>query len=145
MARARIAMARQSELPSIKRLADDNKPELGFVLLPALRAAICERRVLTVQLGVRTVGFAHFRNRRDGVTKIYQVCVDQGRRRRGYGRKLLGSIENLARATGQKAIILSCPEGLTANRFYRRCGYAVERVEPGKVRRLVVWRRQLAD
>ena len=136
-----IRNALEKDLCAIKMLADANKTELGFVLLPALQAAITEGRVMTVVLNARVVGFLHFRHRKDNVTKIYQICVDIGYRRHHYGSLLIRSVENLARERKQLSICLACPQDLEANSFYKRLGFSVREIDPGNSRALVIWHR----
>ena len=141
MRAAKVRSAREEDLASVKMLADANKTELGFVLLPALREAVAEGRLLTTVLNKTIIGFLHFRHRKDRVTKIYQVCVDHRYRRRHHGAQLVRALDHLARARRQLSICLACPRDLGANSFYERLGFSIQGIEPGKSRALVIWHR----
>ncbi len=139
-----IRNATSIDLPAVKRLADDHKRELGFVLNPALREAILEKRVVVaLGEGNRLVGFIHFRHRRDGVTKVYQICIEGECRRRGYGFALLSKLVEDALTIGQDTISLSCPEDLAANEFYKACGFTQDGHVRSPARRLVQWKLRI--
>lgn len=136
-----IRNALEKDLCAIKMLADANKAELGFVLLPVLQEAITEGRIVTAVVNTKVVGFLHFRHRKDRLTKIYQICVDSRYRLHHYGSSLIGFVENLARERNQLGLCLACPQDLGANSFYRRLGFSVREINPGKLRALVIWHR----
>ncbi len=139
-----IRSATNADLPAVKHLADRHKYELGFVPSPALKDAIQEERVIiAVRHRKQVVGFMHFRHRRDGVTKVYQICVEGGCRRHGYGRAMIAKLIRRALGMGQSSIALSCPEGLLANKFYEAYGFTQNGLITGRVRRLVQWRLKI--
>lgn len=136
-----IRRAEIQDLTSIKRLADNNRTTLGFVLRPALMAGIKQGWLLIAeQTNGELLGFIHYRHRRDMQTTLYEICVAQSFRRRGVGRAL---IEALARESAQlrKACIqLRAPVGIPANAFYQMTGFALDRTESGRKSPLNVWR-----
>jgi ribosomal protein S18 acetylase RimI-like enzyme len=140
-ATARIEWADESEIAGIKRIADDNKLELGFVLQPALAESLTAQRILVAKLdGIAGItGFLHYRHRKDRITKVYQICVDKQHRGKGVGEKLLDELRRNAAQMEQERLLLNCPEGLLANDFYRKYGFVQLGTLPGKRRRLIVW------
>lgn len=69
---------------------------------------------------------------------IWSVATAPGHRGRGLGRALLAAAEARARALGLCKLRLFTSDKLSANvAWYRRCGYAVERIEERTDRRLV--------
>src|SRR4051794_14980659 len=117
-----IRPAIPADLDIIKRLADANRADIGFVLRPALAASI-DRGWLYVAVRLDIlVGFIHFRIRRDGWTTIYEICTHPTVRRQGVGGTLLTAVYNAVVAQGQQGIPLKCPVGSSANLFYSAMG-----------------------
>lgn len=133
------------DLDDIKLLADESRQELGFVLKPALRESIRNRSLYVVKRSASSpvVGFVHFRNRKDRVTKIYQICIDRCVRRLGFGSKLIKAVLKQAAVIGQIKVALQCPEDLPANYFYYQNKFSIKNIVQGKRRRLIVWELEL--
>jgi ribosomal protein S18 acetylase RimI-like enzyme len=136
---AGIAPARRKDLPSIKNISDNHRHELGFVLAPAIEASIADHEAWVAIDRKRIVGFIRFHHRQDGVTKIYEICVEPSSRYKGIGRTLLGVVATIARQKGQSKIALKCPVDLPANGFYEHLGFSACGLEDGKQRRLRFW------
>lgn len=124
-----VRPATLTDLPWVKAMADRHKPELGFVLRPALAEAIQRGEVLVVY----GEGFCHYHRRRDGGSTVYELCSEAFALRGvgGLGRALLAAVPRPVR--------LKCPIGLAANDFYAHVGGTLIRTEPGKRRALNVW------
>ena len=136
----RAKKATAKDLIEIKDSADRNKAELGFVIKAALEEGILEQRVLVVTSGKGCLrGWLHFRHRRDGHTKVYQVCVDREYRCKGVGNTLLQTLVAEATSLGQNGIVLLCPEDLPANGFYQHFGFRLNAAHSGKKRKLLEW------
>lgn len=141
MARARIAIraAVKRDVAAIKQIADLHRAQLGFITRPVIAEAVIERRVFVAVSEGRIVAFVHFRHRRDGATKIYQICVADGYRRRSCGRFLLQRVKVEAKRLGQSLLTLKCPQELPANLFYLAIGGNCLGLVPGRKRPLLVW------
>ncbi|MBI5668050.1 MAG: GNAT family N-acetyltransferase [Chloroflexi bacterium] len=137
-----VRKATIEDLEAIKRLSDQHRAELGFVLKPALEKAILDGEVF-VAVAPQIVGFVHYHHRRDSQTTLYHIVVNMEERRQGIGRALLSRLKVEATERGQSSILLKCPTELPANKFYEQCGYSHIDVEPGKHRRLNVWQISL--
>jgi ribosomal protein S18 acetylase RimI-like enzyme len=75
---------------------------------------------------------------------IWSVAADPRTQGRGLGRRLLAAAEERAVALGRRVMRLYTGEPLTANiAWYRRHGYAIERVEQMPDRRIVHMAKQL--
>jgi ribosomal protein S18 acetylase RimI-like enzyme len=128
------------ELSGIKRLAGAHRTELGWVRETALRASMEKGELWCVRaVSGEILGFVQFHHRRDGITKIYAVCVVPVARKKGVGRMLISLVKEEARKAGQHAVSLKAPEDLRANDFYPRVGFEDRGLEPGKKRRLRIW------
>jgi len=141
---ASIRWAEGKNIAAVKRLADDNRTALGFVVKASLEAQLRRRGLLVCDHKGKVVGFVSFHHRRDGWTTIYDVCVEDNHRGRGLGRALIGSVERESLRAGQIGIRLKCPVDLPANGFYARLGFTRIGVENGKRRPLVVWEKVLS-
>jgi len=143
----KVSFAEPSDIEAIKAMADLHRRELGFVLRPALGDAIERKWVLLARIRTsgESVGFVHFRHRRDLYTKIYQICVVPLYRKQGVATQLLAALKHSARRAGQVILTLQCPEDLPANSFYRDTGFKDGPVLNGRKRRLIIWSLPLSD
>ena len=138
-AQTSIRLARASDLDAIKRLADAERPALGFVRRPALAESIARDEVLVAEQAGAVVGFVEYHQRRDGQVTLYHIAVTAERRGEGVGRALIDGLRTAATAAGATPIALKCPVDLPANAFYRACGFALREVAAGRARPLNVW------
>ncbi len=133
-----------ADLDEIKRIVDDHKQELGFVIRPALAHSIDKSELIVAKLSSeRVVGFAHYRHRKDGQTTLYNLVVIDEFRRKSIATRLIEALEAEARTLGQQFILLKCPSDLIANHFYKAIGYELIDLEDGKHKRLNIWRLRL--
>ncbi|HIQ06285.1 MAG TPA: N-acetyltransferase [Anaerolineae bacterium] len=138
-----IRKGRPSDLDAVKALADANKAAIGFVLRPALVAAIERGWLLVVEAEGAILGFANYRHRRDQQSTLYEICVAEPYRGQGIGRALMDALVAEAQALGKTWIQLKCPVDLPANRFYQRLGCELIGTEDGRRRPLNIWRLRL--
>lgn len=137
-----IRLATHADLTAVKRLADQHKGAIGFVLFPALQEAV-ERGALLVAVDSenRICGFVNFRHRKqDDSTTLYEICVELQGRRKGVGRDLVNALIECCRTAGKHIIQLKCPVDLSANHFYANLGFQRVEVVCGKRRNLNVWK-----
>ena len=136
----RICKATERNIGEIKIIADANRDTIGFILRPALLEAMERKELIVVKaLNNKVMGFINYHHRQDRQTTIYEICVKTSYRHRGIGRRLIRTVVNEAYSLGKDRIVLKCPEGLPANRFYSRLGFCHVSTENGKKRRLNVW------
>lgn len=135
-----VRKATKEDLDAIKGLADAHRQELGFVRRPTLLEAIKCEEVIVAQNCGHLAGFVHYHHRHDEQTTLYDIVVSSAYRRQGIGRSLVKTLVAEAAALGKQVIVLRCPEELLANSFYAHIGFEHWKGEPGKRRKLVVWR-----
>jgi ribosomal protein S18 acetylase RimI-like enzyme len=128
------------DIPAMKQLADHHKRELGFIVQGALRTSVNKSELFVATLNNALCGFVQYRHRLDHQTTLYNIVVDAKYRERGIGRELVKALINEAFARKKLIVLLKCPTDLPANSFYSRCGFILDRVEPGKSRSLNIWK-----
>ena len=126
-----VRNARNSDVDLIKKIADANREEIGFVLRPIFEASVEQGELLVAVTNSQIVGFLRWHHRRDGWNTIYEICVDEGFRKSGIGAALLDQIP--------RPIRLKCPTDNKSNNFYRHIGYVLSGQEDGRKRRLNLW------
>lgn len=139
-----IRKAQLEDLDDIKRLVDQHKQELGFVIRGALARSI-ETSEVFIALGVskELIGFVHYRHRRDHQTTLYNIVVEPDFQRQGVGTQLLDTLRDDAKGRAQTFILLKCPQELPANKFYKEYGFKLIEVDEGKKRPLTIWQLYL--
>ena len=140
-----IRLARKADIEGAKRIADQNRSELGFVNIAILRIAQSKGWLLVAAKWEEqrkqdmVIGFANFRIRQDRNATLYEIVVADTHRRTGAGTRLLSELIRRVHLAGGKYVRLKCPEDLSANQFYQKCGFQHIETEQGKKRRLHVW------
>jgi ribosomal protein S18 acetylase RimI-like enzyme len=137
-----IRLACQHDISSCKQFADAHRAALGFLTRALFAEAITRNRLLVAETSDGVIaGFLRFNHRLRGTeTALYDICVDRSLQRRGIGRALVSSLVSMCQEADRSAIVLRCPEELPANSFYKRLGFQECDIEPGRRRRLIVWR-----
>jgi ribosomal protein S18 acetylase RimI-like enzyme len=139
-----IRQAEMCDLSQVKKLAQACSKELGFVLRPALIEAVKEERLLVAELDNSIVGFEEYYHRkRDRQTTLYHKCVAGSFRGIGIGTALVDEVVREAQMLGREFLLLRCPEGLPSNDFHKGYGFVLVGIEPGRKRRLNIWRYNL--
>lgn len=116
-----------TDVDAAKRLADQHKPQVGFVLRPALMAAVTRGELLYALHDGEVRGFCHWHRRRDGWTTIYEIVST----RAGGGRAMIAALP--------RPIRLKCPVDLPSNGFYAAMGMTLDATVAGRKRPLNVW------
>lgn len=138
-----IRKATSSDLEMVKRLADQNKEDLGFVLRPALEKSISDNELFVSERNGIVTGFVHYHHRRDQQTTLYHIAVCKTFRRMGAGIALVNALRDEAMRLEMTHILLKCPNSAPANLFYPEVGFSLSHTEEGKKRPLNVWIMQL--
>lgn len=139
MTRWIVREALAADISSVKRLFDQHRVELGFVLRPTLEKAVEAREVFVAVAKDQILGAVHFHHRRDKQTTLYHIAVSNSKHRKGIGTALIKALGEVCVVREQTHILLKCPADLAANQFYARLGFQRERTESGKRRALHVW------
>lgn len=126
-----IRLADIDDIDEIKKIADQNKKEIGFILWPIMTASAKANELFVAFCQNQVAGFIRWHKRKDGWSTVYEICVDEKFRKIGIGKKLLSRIP--------KPIRLKCPIDNESNTFYKRLGFTLTGQEPGKKRKLNVW------
>ncbi len=134
-----IRLARPEDVDGAKRVADRHREELGFVILPALRAAQQKGWLLVAVKDETVIGFAHFRIRKDKNATLYEIVVDKPYRQQKIGKRLVQRLTWLVNVAGGEHVRLKCPQSLSANRFYEQLQFKRTDTEAGRKRPLNVW------
>lgn len=133
-----IRPAQPNDIAAIKTITDRNKRALGFVLRPALEAAQARGELLVAIEDGQVVGFVHYRTlsrTSPGWHTLYEICVDELMRGRGYGAALLDAVPRPVR--------LRCPVDNNSNGFYAHYGLLNVWTEQREGKRnLNVWQTQ---
>lgn len=138
-----VSRATEAEIESVKDLLDRHRYEFGFIPKAAISEAI-EKGWLLIAKTHRLAGFIRYRPRRDKVTVIYEIVVDQTFRNLGVGRALIQQLVERSRELDQLEIRAKCPVDLAANQFYSALGFELVGTEKGKKRDLNVWKLKLS-
>jgi len=137
----KVRWAHEKDIEAIKRLADNNRDAIGFVLRASLEERMRRGELLIAEQQGRIIGFVSFHHRRDGWTTIHELCVTKESHGQGVGRVLVEAVESEALRAHQNGVRLKCPLDLPANGFYARLGFTRVAVEEGKRRPLAVWEK----
>lgn len=116
---------------AVKKIANQYRLELGYVMVPALRDAVERGELLVWEANGRIFGFVNYRTRRDGWHTVYEVAVDKPFRGTEIGRELIEAVPHPIR--------LKCPVDNKANGFYRHLGFECVATEQGRKRMLHLW------
>lgn len=139
-----IRKAGREDIPAIKRLADQHKTELGFIIRGALQKSIEQQELLVAEDEAGQIcAFVQYRHRKDDQTTLYNIVVAQSERTTGIGRALIDALSAEARALHKHFILLKCPQELSANEFYRHYGFVLQEIDTGKHRALNIWMLKL--
>jgi len=127
-----------------KRLADNNRDALGFVLRGSFVDAVQKGFAYVAVQGEHVLGFVLFHHRvRDTQTTLYDICVDEQHRGRGIGKALYDRVLQDCRINNREFLQLTCPAKLPSNAFYRNRGMTLHETKQGKTQMLNVYRLAL--
>ena len=139
-----ITKATVKDTDSIKKIADANRKELGFILRVQIQEAIDQKRIFIEIIDHRILGFVIYRHRKkDLQTTLAEICVAEEYRGQGVGRRLINALSNECEEKSRSFIQLKCPVDLPSNNFYKSLGFSYISTELGKSRKLNVWRFNL--
>lgn len=127
-----VRVACIQDLPAVKKIADANKKDIGFILRSIFEASIQQGELFVAyKEDFEIVGFVRWHHRRDSWNTVYEICVHQAFRKMGIAKLLLERI--------QSPIRLKCPEDNISNTFYEHLGFTLEHKDRGRKRVLNLW------
>jgi len=134
------------DIDAIKSVADANRNELGFILRVQIQEAVEQKRIMVATVEDKITGFIIYRHRKkDLQTTVAEICILKNYRGQGLGRELIDALVQECNRISRSYIQLKCPIDLPANEFYKRLGFCFVAIEPGKSRKLNIWRLQIAQ
>ena len=141
-----VRFVKQSDIPGIKQIADQNRNALGFLPRAKLDEVTKSHRAFVIHRGELIIGFVIFRHRsKDFQTTLSDICIRNEFRGQGYGKTLMKSLISDCLLHSREYIQLKCPIDLTANMFYKNLGFTLAMMESGKKRPLNVWRLYITN
>ncbi|WP_048108637.1 N-acetyltransferase [Methanosarcina barkeri] len=142
-----VTKARLEEVPQIKSIADKNKNLIGFILRGSLVESIEKENLVVLKYKKIIIGFINYHHRKDSQTTLYEICVDENNRNKGYGKILINYLLQEAKSQKKKTLLLNCPIDGIAHSFYLRCGFKIKstRTHTKNGKKLVTWVYKLDD
>lgn len=126
-----VRLATLDDISDIKKIADKNSKEIGFVLRPALEEHCKKNTLLVCEFDDKIAGFCNYHHRKDGINVIYEICVSKDFRNKGLAKELINSVP--------RPIRLKCPVDNESNKFYQHIGAKLVETVPGRKRDLNIY------
>jgi len=127
-----IRQAKLEDVDEISKLASKNTDLLGFVMKVVLKERIKNRELLIVDdNGIK--GFVNYHLTKKGYITIYEICVSEEVRGKGYGKELFQTVQKKA------PIKLKVIKDNPANEFYIKLGGKISYTEKGRKRPLNIY------
>jgi len=127
---------KMDDIKFVRRLMKENSEALGFIPLSALEKAYDESRLLVYSENNERIGYLLFGPIKNGKdVTIWQICVNEKKRKMGFGKKLFNQFHKLAIETGAKGIRLRCADDLPANYFWKSLSFKLISTISSKSRR----------
>lgn len=126
-----IRLATDHDLTDIKRIANQNREFIGFVMKIALIEAIKKRSLLVFEDLSGVIGFVHYHPRKDGWHTIHEIAVSKQLQSKGVGQQLFDSVPLPIR-------LKTTEDNIKALGFYVKNGMKIVVIENGKKRKLTV-------
>lgn len=129
----KIRYAKHKDVDAIKAIADANSKAIGFVLRAVIEKAVDEKKlIVAVDENGTVMAFCNYNVRKkDGVLVIYEICVDATYRSNGIAKRMIKKLP--------KPIVAKCPIDNESNKFYKKLGFKLMKVDEGRKRKLNVW------
>lgn len=131
------------DLGQIKYIADSNRDSLGFVIVGEFAFSIERNWMFVIDLDSSICGFINYRHRMDNLTTVYQICIENLNRRKGYGSLLMEKLFCESRKLGKNKVRLKSPISNTSNEFYEKIGFEIASTEKRKGNLILTWEYKL--
>lgn len=119
-----VRPAVEDDYDQIKRIANQHRNFLPFVMRIAIAESIKEGGFFVAHIGDSIIGFINFHRRMDGVTTLHEIGVEKGHRQLGVGKALMSVMD--------RPILLKVTQDNPANDFYKRLGFRLVGTQEGK-------------
>ena len=131
-----------SVIDAVKRIAEQNRAELGFHARQAYVDSLNKGELLIARVATQVVGFARYHHRRDNLTTLYEIGITPHMQGKGIGHRLIDALIDDCQRMSSRCLRLSCPVELPANQFYRSLGFvrSTYRSRLGRSRPLYEWK-----
>lgn len=126
-----IRLATENDLTEIKRIANQNREFIGFVMKVALMEAIQKKSLFVFEQDTKVMGFVHYHPRKDGWHTIHELVVDKRSQHIGVGQQLFNVVPLPIR-------LKTTEDNSVALKFYAKNGMNIIGLENGKKRKLTV-------
>lgn len=126
-----IRLATEHDLTDIKRIANQNREFIGFVMKVALMDSIQKKSLLVFEDLSGVVGFVHYHPRKDGWHTVHELAVTKSLHSKGVGQQLFNSVPLPIR-------LKTTEDNVKALNFYAKNGMTIVGIEKGKKRKLTV-------
>jgi hypothetical protein len=127
-----VSTADDNDLTYVVSLMRANRESVGGLPVPAIQERVQRGTVLLARINGDPVGYILY-DRRGGVLRIPQACIQYDARRRRYGIALMQAL--LAKHPDLDEISLRCAADLEANIFWRDMGFTCVGTSAGGKRR----------
>lgn len=131
-----IRLANSGDFKEIKRIANQNREFIGFVMNVALEESVKNKSLLVIENYSEVVGFVHYHPRKDGWNTIHEIAIDKNYHGMGFGQQLFDEVPLPIRLKTTK-------DNVNAISFYEKNGMKMVRVEQGKKRELLVFEKNI--
>lgn len=130
-----------SVIDAVKRIAEQNRAELGFHTRQSYVDSLNKGELLIARADTQVVGFVRYHHRRDNLTTLYEIGITPHMQGKGIGHRLIYELIADCQRMSSRCLRLSCPVELPANRFYRSLGFirSTRRSRLGRSRPLYEW------
>lgn len=130
-----IRLAVVDDLVIIKKIANQNRDFIGFVMKVALIEAISKKSLFVFDSVDGVLGFIHYHPRKDGWNTVHELAVMREHQGKGIGQALFDIVPLPMR-------LKTTVDNATAIAFYAKNNMLHVRNEQGKKRSLVVFEKQ---
>lgn len=127
-----IRLAKNEDYPFIKKISNQWKSELGFVMRVAIEESIKKDEVYVATIDNIVIGFVHFHKRKDGWNTIHEIGIDKEYIKKGIGKKLFMKVPFPRQ-------LKTTVDNDNANNFYKKMGMSLIKVINGRKRNLNFW------
>lgn len=129
-----IRFADMDDLLIIKKIANQNREFIGFIMKASLIQAIDNNSLLVICEENEVVGFVHFHKRKDGWNTLHEIAISKKHQHKGYGQQLFETVPMPIR-------LKTTIDNVTAIKFYEKNGMKNVRTEQGRKRELLVFEK----
>lgn len=129
-----IRLAKEEDIPSISKIARQNREFIGFVMNVALIEAVKKESLYVYEKNNTVIGFVHYHKRLDGWSTLHEIAVAKEYHGIGIGKELLSIPPEPVR-------LKTTEDNINAIAMYEKYGFELKRKEQGKKRELLVFEK----